>query len=168
MAQADPKTGESTEENRMPFTHLCLTSDCLCEDDLLWGIRPASGPMVNRVPDWFLDAMRSHDLAIKKPSAGGAPKPMANAWVDKVDQADNPNTYAFLTDTKYDDGSPRMTGSISIFTQIGVLKACIADKDNKRVAFIEAPSLCELFGLIEMAICDESTDWKAQQQRPPY
>jgi len=152
----------------MPYTHLCETPDCLCEDDLLRGIRPASGPMVNQTPEWLLDAMESIAMGLKKPSADAAPKPMANAWKDKADIADNPNIYAFLTDTKYDDGSPRMTGSISFFTQIGVLKACVSDKDNKRVFFVEALSLCELMGMIEMGICDDSTEWKAQAQKPPY
>jgi len=152
----------------MMFTHLCPTPDCLCEDDVLAGIEPASGPMINRTPEWFLDAMRSSDMALKKPKPDDTPKPMANAWKDPGDKVDNPNIFAFMTDTKYDDGSPRMAGSISIFTQIGVLKACVSDKDNKRVCFVEAPSLAELFGLIELAICDDCTEWKAQAQRPPY
>lgn len=152
----------------MPYIHLCPTPDCLCEDDLLAGIVPASGPMVNRSPQWFLDALESAEMGLKKPNGSTAVKPMPNAWTDQVDKNDNPNLFAFLTDTKYDDGSPRMTGSVSIFTQVGVLKACIADKDNKRIAFVEALSLCELVQMIEDAICNDSTDWKVQQQRPPY
>lgn len=95
-------------------------------------------------------------------------KPMPNAWNDPVDKADNPNIFAFLTELKYDDGKPRLTGSISIFTQLGVLKASISDKDAQQVAYIEAPSLMELFALIERAICDGSTEWKASARRVPY
>jgi len=152
----------------MPFTHLCPTPDCECGNDLLAGISPATGPMVNRTPEWFQDALQElEDMGFKRRDPG-APKPMANAWNDPGDKADYPTIFGFLTETKYDDGKPRQTGSISIFTQLGVLKASISDKDNGQVAYVEALTLHELIELVERAICDDSTEWKASRKTPPY
>lgn len=165
----DPKTGEMGEEP-MPFIHLCPNTDCLCEDDVLAGISPASGLMVPAIPEWILDALEEQDMGFKRPTTTTVVKPMPNAWNDQADKADFPNLFGFLTETKYDDDKPRLTGSISIFTQVGVLKASISDKDNKRVAYVEALTLHELVETIERAIFAEDTVWREQQpyNKPPY
>jgi len=163
----DPKTGEEVGN---VFTHLCLTPDCLCEDDLLRGILLAEGVCITPKPEWFLDAEESIMAGFKKPKLDSVLKPMLNAWSDPGDKSDFPNIFGFLTETKYDDGSPRMTGSFSVWTQLGVLKASISDKDNQRVAYVEALTLHELIETIERTICDDNTDWKGQKpyNKPPY
>lgn len=151
----DSKTGE-----HVPFIHLCPTPDCLCEDDILAGIASSDGPMVNRTPEWFLDALEVAGMGFKRRDPAKSPDKLANAWDDLVDQKDYPNIFAFLTETKYDDGKPRMTGSFSVWTQQGVLKASINDRDTSNVCYVEAPSLQELIALIEQAICNDGTEWK--------
>jgi len=160
----DPKSGQCQEYD-LPFIHLCPHADCQCQDDILAGIVASTGPMLPPVPDWILGAAEEASMAFKRPIPSSAPKPMPNAWTDKGDKSDYPNIFAFLTETVYDDGKPRMTGSISLFTQLGVLKASVSDKDNKRVCYLEASNLMELIQLIDMSICAEDTVWKDQQ---PY
>ena len=163
----DPKSGEWIPT---VFTHLCPTPDCLCDDDLLAGIDLGGGVCIPPKPEWFVDAEESIMAGFKRPKLDSVPKPMANAWNHEEDKHDFPNIFGFLTETKYDDGKPRVTGSISIWTQLGVLKASISDKDNKRVCYVEALSLHELIEMIERTICDDNTDWKNQKpfNQPPY
>jgi len=159
----DPKTGEP-----VPFTHLCPDADCKCENDVLAGIAPASGPMVPRIPEWFSEAMEELEMGFKRRDPSKGPQPLPNAWADPVDKSDFPNIFAFLTETKYDDGKPRMTGSFSVWTQLGVLKASVNDRDLGQVFYIEANTLHELIEMIERGICDDNTDWKASKKSPPF
>ena len=166
----DPKSGENREE-ALPFIHLCPHADCQCEDDVLRGRLPGNGVMLPPVPRWFQEHMEENNMGFKRPNLNTPVKPMANAWNDAADRADYPNVFGFLTETTYDDGKPRMTGSISIFTQLGVLKASVSDRDNKRNFYVEALTLHELIGMIEQGICDDNTEWRNQQpfqKTPPY
>lgn len=109
---------------------------------------------------------------MKKPDLTKTPiKPMPNAWKDDPWAIDYSNIHQFLCCDKWDDGSPRVTGAISFFTQLGVLKAVVNDKHFNRRVFVEATTWDELIQLIDMAICSDSTDWKPQPRQPgspPY
>lgn len=110
-------------------------------------------------------------MGLKQPTPPSEIKPPQNDWADPVDQRDTPNIYAFLHDRKYDNGKPRMTGAMSIFTLNGVLKACINDRENNRTCFVEAASFGELIAKVEVAICDDGIEWKystKQEKTPPY
>lgn len=153
---------------RIVFIHLCRDADCMCEDSVLRGLVPASHLPPADPFEWITDAMEDVEMAFKRRTDTGPLKPPPNAWVDPVDKQENPNIFAWLTETKYDDNKPRMTGSISIFTQLGVLKASISDRDASKVAYVEALSLVELITVIEQAICDDSTEWKDSGRKPTY
>lgn len=83
-------------------------------------------------------------------------------WIDPAFVRDYPGIKSFLYDTKYDDGSSRITGSISLFTKAGVLTAAINDNDRNVSGFITAATWEELLFLIEEGICADSIAWKAR------
>jgi len=78
-----------------------------------------------------------------------------------------PNLLAFMNDVKYDDGSTRLPGSINAFMRFGVLTLALNDNDNRRTAYVNAPTWAEAWAMAEMAIVDDSTDWKTKPQSPP-
>lgn len=150
------------------FIHLCdLRCRTRCQFGVL-GYELLFDAKTGESNDWHYTSQEFIRMAMKKPN--DAPlKPMANAWDAKdVFKVDMPNIYEFLTATRWDDGSPRMPGSMSIFVQVGVLKACINDKELKRVAFVEAPTWDELLAQIDMAICDDNTVWRGHATKIPY
>jgi len=108
-------------------------------------------------------------MALKKRPVSTEPKPgTAGEWIDQVFQRDYPNLYAFLHDVKYDDGTIRITGSMSIFVKVGGLRCSLNDKDRNVVAYIEASSFDEMMTLAEEGICSDSTEWIASRKTPPY
>jgi len=105
------------------------------------------------------------------PKKSGLPKAIPvpqNQWEDPVFKRDYPTLYAFLHDQKFDDGSLRVPGSMSIFCQMGVLKCCLNDKHAQMMTFLEASTWDELVALADSAILDDGTDWKAMKNKPPF
>jgi len=144
----------------MPWIHLCRSTECWCQGRLYGESVLKAGAGHVAQPDWHSEAMGAMHMAIRKRDLSSKHIPAKNAWNDPGDKSDYPNLFAFLTDTKYDDGSPRVPGAVSIFTSQGVLKACINDKDQISTAFVEGATLHELIEWIERAICDDTTEWK--------
>jgi len=154
----------------MPWIHLCRSEECWCQGRLYGEIVLKAGRESVPQPEWHSDAMGELTMAMKKRPMTGCAVPARNAWTDAGDKADFPNIYSFMVDQKYDDGSPRVPGAISIFTSQGVLKACINDKDNISTAFVEANTIHELIECIERAICDDATEWRVNPnaKRPTF
>jgi len=144
----------------MPWIHLCRNTHCWCEGRLHGEIVLNAGQDHVPQPSWHSDAMEEMAMAMKKPTVNAPVRKPEAMWNDKGDMMDYPNIYQFMMDLKYDDGSPRVPGSISFFTHLGVLKACINDKDNARTAFVEALTIHELWTKCDMAIADGCTEWK--------
>lgn len=66
----------------------------------------------------------------------------------------------FLTLDRWEDGKKRRTGSITVFSDEGSLKACLSDKDTDAVAFVSAPSWVQLLHLVEEGIRGSSLEWR--------
>lgn len=107
-------------------------------------------------------------MAIKKrPPPNGPGISLGDAWDDESFRVDYPNIYSFLMDTKYEDGSPRVQGSISIFVSGYSLKFAVNDKDRGLVAFVNSPTFFELMTIVDDGIRDDSLDWKATAKPQP-
>lgn len=114
------------------------------------------------------------DMALERRTIPAAKAlPTEPAWEDPVFTRDYPSITSFLRDCTWDDGTVRVPGSISLFCQMGTLKAAVSDKARSVIAFVSAPTWEELLALLEMGICNDSLDWKAPRavpsgNRPPY
>lgn len=114
------------------------------------------------------------DMALKKrPVTKDTPDGPGATWDDLVFSRDFPSLYSFLNDVRYDDGSIRVTGTLSVFTKLGVLTCAINDNDRNVVGFINAPTWDDLWMLIEDGILNDSIDWKARRPqtsggKPPF
>ena len=90
------------------------------------------------------------------PVAGGAPR-MADggSWAQGL-----PALVEFLTETKWDDGTPRAVGSLTLFVDEGLWKACLSDKDAGRVAFVSGQTPTDVFQAAEKGLTSSSLDWR--------
>jgi len=84
-------------------------------------------------------------------------------WIDHVFEDDYPTIMAFLKDEKFDDGTPRMPGTISLFCKGGCLTFAINDRVRNVTAYVNAHTFVEALDLIERGIFDDSLDWKTKQ-----
>jgi len=65
-----------------------------------------------------------------------------------------------LTAATYDDNNPRQTSTLLIFTENGILRGCLNDRDNNRSAFFTAETISDLFQVIDNALASNRVDWR--------
>jgi len=71
----------------------------------------------------------------------------------------------FLSLSRWEDGEARETGSVTVFVDAGMWKACLSDKDGKRVAFLSARTPEGLFEALEEGLQADRLDWRAQREQ---
>lgn len=84
------------------------------------------------------------------------------AWSDPEFWSQYPHLHAFLHDDKYEDGSVRITGSISFFTKGGTLTVAVNDNDRAVTAFVTAPTWAEVMNLLDEGIRTDMLEWRSK------
>lgn len=74
-----------------------------------------------------------------------------------------PAVWAFVTQGAWEDGSPRVTGTILLFWERGRLKACLSDRDAQAVAFVTLTGAGDPLDELEDALRADNIDWRAQK-----
>jgi hypothetical protein len=74
-----------------------------------------------------------------------------------------PALVEFLAACQWSDGSPRLPGSLTLFTDQGQWKVCLSDRDQARVAFVTASSPQEALEVAESRFVSGTLDWRAQR-----
>jgi len=109
---------------------------------------------------------------MKKPdSLHGAKinKPLVmSAWSESF-----PMLWDYLTTSVYDGGESRLTSSLTIFVQDGVLKACVNDRDLDRSAFFTGETMEDLLISVDDSLREDDCDWRVKrgtspQNKPPF
>lgn len=102
---------------------------------------------------------------IKKeaPPSSGPPRPVPASYSEF--ESKWPNLFSYMFDTQYEDGSPRTPASVSFFSDKGILKVSLNDKDLRRVAFLAVDGPSEAFDKLEAALDLESLDWRRSKDR---
>lgn len=99
------------------------------------------------------------------------PVPNGQAMRDGVSllEGDWPRVYPalteFLTVSRWEDDSPRVPGSVTLFFDDHLWKLCLNDKDSGRISFVTADSPEGVLAAAERGLQASSLDWRAQ--RPP-
>jgi len=93
-----------------------------------------------------------------------APK---DPWIDPEFKDSLPALYWFLNEFRYEDGTTRLTGSMSLFTKLGTLTAAINDNDRGLSAFVTATTWAELLFLVDQGILNDSLEWRSKTPPAP-
>jgi hypothetical protein len=109
----------------------------------------------------------------KRTVQAAAPVDPLRVWSDPAFGEQYPSLYSFLKDTTYEDGSRRLTGSLSVFVKNGELTIAINDNDRLLVAFVNAPAWDEALALLDMGIERDTLPWKQKyvqgsEKKPPF
>ena len=84
--------------------------------------------------------------------------------VDVKFQKAYPTVWDYVVQSKWDDGTPRETGSIMIFVQDGCFKGMLRDKDAGCVLWVAAPSIFGVLEAMEAAVSSPTADWRMDRQ----
>lgn len=76
---------------------------------------------------------------------------------------DHTELAAFLADTSFDGGDSRTTGTLLLFCDDGVPKACLSDRDGGLVCFVAGSSMKELLRRANTAVTAPDADWRAKK-----
>jgi hypothetical protein len=76
-----------------------------------------------------------------------------------------PHVIEFLVETRYGDGTTRLPGSLSFFTEDGSLKACLNDKDQGLIVFVTGSGLQGLLLALERGLSQDCLEWRKAKDR---
>lgn len=99
---------------------------------------------------------------IRKPRPGERSGPVEAVFNDADFLRSYPTLAAFLTDTQYDDRSPRTTATILIFCENGILRLCLNDRDNNRSVFFTSETVEGCLICAENALCSNGVEWRTR------
>lgn len=71
-----------------------------------------------------------------------------------------PSLYSYLTDSKWEDGSPRELATLMIFAQDGRWKVCLSDKATGRVCFLSGTTIEEALLSLDEGLGTDEVDWR--------
>jgi hypothetical protein len=101
---------------------------------------------------------------LRKPKPPGDGEMVLVEMVDPGFTHPYPALAEFLSAEAWDDGSPRETATMFLFTQRGRWKCMLKCRASQRISFWTASTLEELFMVMESALQDDTVDWKADRK----
>lgn len=94
-----------------------------------------------------------------KSGPGGIPPVPRGEWA-----ASFPSVWEFLSCPEWADGATRVPGSITLFSEDGMWKACLNDKDGQLVAFVSGKSPEAMLEAMEAGLESGALDWRKSRQ----
>jgi len=115
---------------------------------------------------WGYQAPRKSQglMAMKhiRPSSPNADKEAAGPIVpiDATFSLRYPALWEFLVEMEWSEGVPRETGTLLVFAEDGVVKACLSDRDGDRRAFYGSDSFQGLLEGLNKGLLADTLDWR--------
>lgn len=79
---------------------------------------------------------------------------------------DFPLLWSYLTQNKWEDGTPRLTASLLVFADDGVLKAMLRDREAGLCLWVAGATVWGLFEALEGSLGDPRADWRQDRKGP--
>lgn len=76
-----------------------------------------------------------------------------------------PDLQAFLADNAWEDGTPRATGSLTLFLDGGRPKGCLSDKEMDEVCFVSGATFWDVCANANKQLRDGGADWRPSKAR---
>jgi hypothetical protein len=90
---------------------------------------------------------------------GGLPSPAPGILTARV------AVMAMMYAEQFDDGTPRKTATLLLFTDAGVLKGCLRDRETEETAWVSGDSLESLLDALEVGLQEGRLDWRKEGKR---
>jgi len=97
----------------------------------------------------------------RSPGANGVPGGDGDPF-DAIG-SNHPTLVSFLIDPRYEDGSPRQTGTLTVSFDLGTFRGRLNDRDAGEIAFVSADGLVGLLMACEVGLRDSRLDWRPDQ-----
>jgi len=158
---------------RMPWTSGRQMWYCVVSRELYWVVRYApSGYAIGSAAGPFEAGDKASQVAelqevtetlMKRRTKPGEGRPIP-PHADYADLLETlPNLAAWMTDSTFDDGSPRLGGWMGLSCRAGSWVALLKDSGESLSLNVSAPTWTMLLALIEHSLIDPAAPWRADQ-----
>jgi hypothetical protein len=91
-----------------------------------------------------------------------SPVPLQDcAWQKKF-----PTVAEFLCQQTWQDGAARLTGTITLLFEDGIVKAALNDRDGGCSAFVSARTFTSLWEALEKGLAGDGLEWRVKRDPP--
>lgn len=111
----------------------------------------------------YREAMKLAKPMMKKPDKQPVQAVEKANWVDSSFEKQWPYLASWLAEPVWDDGTVRQTGTLTVFVQEGILKACMNDRAMDRSCFISAPTMEALYDAMEAGLENDNHEWRRKK-----
>jgi hypothetical protein len=98
-------------------------------------------------------------VARPKPGAPGSSLPKQDCELSVL----FPTVLEFLSLSSWEDGEPRLPGTITLMVDGSMVKAACNDRDAELSCFVSGRSLTDLLTVLEAGLLTGSLDWRTKQ-----
>jgi hypothetical protein len=106
--------------------------------------------------------LESYEMAVRRSAAASSGVPDGQACSDPSWSSRWPDLAAHLFDTKFEDGSPRATSTLMVLAELGVVKACLNDREEGRSSWVSGRTVDEVLELLDNGLRTDGLDWRAR------
>lgn len=129
---------------------------------------------LDALPAWYFDTLSPFEqelyvmAALKRVVHVQAADGHSGCACDSRLLADAPLLHEHLTGAAFDDGTPRKPSTLFVFTEGGVWKACLGERNDCVNLWAEADTFFELLVRLEGRLADPNASWRApaKSRRP--
>ncbi len=101
--------------------------------------------------------------ALKQPAPGEQYRRAGVPWNDPEFLDGYPVLYAYMTEEKWESGSPRQTATLTIYCNNSELTIILNDRSNLRSVFIQEESLFSALTELNRQLETNECDWRAKK-----
>lgn len=99
---------------------------------------------------------------MKRPEAPTRTKREVGLNADEASTKKYPYIVEFLSATKWDDGGARTPGTLTLFIEDGIWKACLNDRDGEASLYVTGATMGDCLSSIEKRASNpQGADWRA-------
>lgn len=99
---------------------------------------------------------------MRRPMPGDRSGPADADFNDPGLKREYPTLYEYLSLTRYEKGESRVTSTLLIFVENGVLRICLNDRDNNRSVFFTGETLECALASLEAALLSDRVEWRTR------
>lgn len=97
---------------------------------------------------------------LQEPSKNGAAQIIGSAA--EIDEwcVSYPGVWEHLSETSWESGAPRVTSTITVFVEEGLVKICLRDRALFKTAWVSGRSILKALGALETGLEAGSLEWR--------
>lgn len=104
---------------------------------------------------------------LKRTASNNTASPCLTSGSDPAFAKSCPALFEFLTALEWESDVPRVAGTMLVFMDGSLWKACLTDKDQALYAFISADTFESLLKTVNASLISGKVDWRKQKVWEP-